>query len=166
MSGDSTISVDGPSTFRGAVLFLVVGLAMTGFGAYDYLQQSDAMENAVSVDAEMTEVGVESDSAGSSTDVEYTPTVEFSYTYEGESYTSTNLYPAETTPSYDTRSAARDAVADYDEGATVTAYVSPDQPGNAFLKNEKSNSPLLFAGIGLFFVLVGGKSTLTQYGGS
>jgi hypothetical protein len=39
-------------------LLLVVGLAATGFGAYDYVQQSEAVESAT----EITETDVETDS--------------------------------------------------------------------------------------------------------
>ncbi|WP_435320475.1 DUF3592 domain-containing protein [Haloarchaeobius sp. TZWSO28] len=164
MSGDSNFSLDGPSSFGGAVVMLLVGLALTGFGAYDYVQQSSAVENAVTVDAEITEVGVESTAAGKGSDVEYRPTVRFTYTYDGESYTGTDVFPAETTPTYDTKSAAQSVLEGYETGDTATAYVSPDDPGDAFLKNKQSNSPLIFAGVGLFFVLVGGRSVMTNYG--
>jgi len=84
--GDDGLTISGPSTVRGAVLMLVIGLAATGYGAYDYTQQSNAVEDAVEVDATITDLDIESTSAGSSTDVSYRPTVRFTYEYEGTAY--------------------------------------------------------------------------------
>lgn len=163
MSKSSTLSIDGPSTLRGALLFLLVGLAATGYGAYDYVQQSDAVENAVEVDAEIVETGVESSSTNRRSGVDYKPDVQFSYRYEGTSYTGTNIYPASTTPSYDTESAARSALDGYEPGEMVTAYVDPADPADAFLKNQTSNAPLLIVAMGLFFSVAGGVSSVRKY---
>ncbi|MFC7097696.1 DUF3592 domain-containing protein [Halobaculum marinum] len=157
MGDDSSLSVDGPSTLGGALVMLVVGLAVTGFGAYDYTQQSDAVADAVDVDAVVVETGVEATSTGSA-GADYRPTVEFTYEYDGESYTSTNVFPSTTSPTYDTESAARDVLADYESGDSVSAHVDPADPDSAFLLDRTSNAPLLFAGIGLLFVAVGGVS--------
>ena len=163
MSDDTGLTINGPSSFRGAMLLLVIGLAATGYGAYDYVQQSEAVTNAVESDATITEMGVEADSSGSSTDAEYKPTVQFTYEYEGTSYTSTNVFPTDISPSYDTRSEAKSVLEGYETGDTVTAYVNPAEPGNAFLKNQTSNAPLLFVGIGLFFTVFGGVSAVKRY---
>ena len=48
---DTGISVDGPKTLKGALALLLIGLAVTGYGAYDYTQQSDAVADAVEVGA-------------------------------------------------------------------------------------------------------------------
>jgi hypothetical protein len=58
------------------------------------------------------------------------------------------------TPNYDTESAARDIVADYEAGDTVTAYVDPSSPGNAFLKNQQTDTPVKLVAIGLVGVLL------------
>ena len=163
MADDSSFSINGPSTLRGAVILLIVGLLATGFGAYDYVQQSDAVANSVEVDAEITEIGVESVSSGSSSGASYKPTVQFTYEFEGTSYTGTNVFPAEISSNYDTESAARAVLEDYEAGDTVTAYVVSNDPSKAFLKNKTSNTPLLFVGIGLLFVLLGGASSVKHY---
>lgn len=161
--GETTFSIDGPSTLRGAVVLLVVGLAATGFGVYDYVQQSDAVEDSVEVDAEILELGAETSGSTGSSGTDYRPTVRFEYEYDGTSYTGTSVFPSETTPNYDTRSAARSVLEEYETGETATAYVDPANPDDAFLKNQTSNAPLLFVGIGLFFVAVGGVSTAKRY---
>lgn len=162
-SGLTIDSVDGPETLGGAVAFLLVGLAITGYGAYDYTQQSDALDAAVEVDATVTEVDVESQSTSSTSGVDYEPRVRFTYTYDGETYEGTRLFPASTTPEYDTESAARDAVSEYDAGESVTAYVVPDDPDGAFLRAQRSNAPLTLAGIGGVLSLLGGALTVKRY---
>lgn len=164
MSDRFSLPVDGPDTFRGVVILLVIGLAATGFGAYDYIQQSDAVANSVEVNAEIIETGVvEASSPGSSLGADHKPTVQFTYNHEGTSYTGTNVFPAETSPDYDTRSEARSVIDGYETGDMVTAYVDPAEPDDAFLKNQTTNAPLLFAGIGILFIIVGGVSVAKLY---
>lgn len=165
MADDWSLSVDTPDSLRRALLLLVVGLAATSFGAYDYIQQSDAVDDAVEVDAEVVAVGVDAAAGGSSAGTDYRPTAEFTYEYDGETYTSTSVFPSATSPNYDTESAAREVLAGYDAGDTVTAYVDPADPDGAFLLDRTSNAPLLFAGIGAAFVAVGGVSTLRRLRG-
>ena len=114
------------------------------------------------VSARAPETGVEADGTGSSTGVEHYPTVRFEYVYQGERYTSTNIYPSSVRQSYDTESAARDVIENYETNTTVTAYTTPSSPGNAFLRKEESNSSFIAIGIGIVFVLLGGRSVLKE----
>ena len=152
---DSGISVNGPKTLKGALALLLIGLAVTGYGAYDYTQQSDAVDDAVRVDATVTEVGVESTSGGSSSSVDYRPTIRFTYEYEGTEYASTSVYPSAIASNYDTQSAAREVVAEYAAGESTTAYVDPADPDGGFLKAQTSNAPLIAAALGLLLALGG-----------
>lgn len=164
MTDDSGVSINGPDTLRGAMLLLVLGLGVTGYGAYDYVQQSDAIRNAVEVDTTITDVGVETTSARSgNAQVKYEPHVEFTYEYQGESYTGTNVFPATIAPEYEQRSNAESVIDEYEEGMTVTAYVDPTNPDGAFLKNKTSNTPLLAAGIGAVISLLAAASALEKY---
>ncbi|MFC6875449.1 DUF3592 domain-containing protein [Halobellus marinus] len=164
MADDSGISIDGPDTLRGALLLLVLGLGVTGYGAYDYVQQSDAIRSAVEVDATITDVGVETTSApAGNAQVKYEPRVEFTYEYQGESYTGTNVFPATIAPEYEQRSNAESVIDEYEDGMTVTAYVDPADPNDAFLQNKTSNTPLLAAGIGAVISLLGAVSALEKY---
>jgi hypothetical protein len=158
VSDDSGLSINGPESLRGALFMLVLGLAITGYGGYDYVQQSEAVRDSVEVTATVEAVGVETVSVRRGVDHE--PTVRFTYEYEGSTYESTSVFPASISPTYDTESAAREVVAEYEEGATATAYVAPDQPGDAFLKNRTTNTPLFAAGFGILFVLGGGWFSL------
>lgn len=158
MSDGSGLSIDGPESLRGALVMLLLGLAITGYGGYDYVQQSEAVRDSVEVNATVETVGVETVSARRGVDHE--PTVRFTYEYEGTTYESTSVFPASISPTYDTESAAREVVAEYEAGAATTAYVAPDQPGDAFLENRTTNTPLFAAAFGIFFVLGGGWFTL------
>ncbi|KDS90782.1 hypothetical protein FK85_10230 [Halorubrum saccharovorum] len=158
--GDDGLTISGPNTVRGAVLMLMIGLAATGYGAYDYTQQSNAVDDAVEVDATVTELDIESTSTGSEAGVDYRPTVRFTYEYEGTEYASTNVFPSAITSNYDTESAARSVIEGYAVGESATAYVDPSDPDAAFLKDRTSNAPLVAIVIGLLFALVGGRSAI------
>lgn len=163
--GDDGFSVDGPETLRGALLLLVLGLAVGGYGVYDYVQQTDAVRNSVEVQATIVEVGVETDSSGSSrsVNVDYEPTVRFTYEYDGSSYTGSKLYPAAISSDHDTRSAAESELDGYAEGETVTAYVTPSDPDDAFLKNQTTNAPIFAGLIGAVMAGAGGVSAVWNY---
>lgn len=68
-----------------------MGLAATGYGAYSYTQQASALDSAVEVNVSVTDTGIEEYSGRRDTD--YGPVVTFEYAYEGETYTSSNVYP-------------------------------------------------------------------------
>ncbi|WP_244605518.1 DUF3592 domain-containing protein [Halorussus marinus] len=76
----------------------------------------------------------------------YRPRVTFDYTYEGGSYTSTNVYPGELPREFGNEDEARAQLADDGPGDTVTAYVPPDSPGEAFLKHTTTGKPFLAIG--------------------
>lgn len=161
MSPETSISIGGKrlDPVRGGLLLLVVGLAIAGFGAYDYLGQSDAISDAVAVDATVTGTDIETVSQRRG-GPEYRPTVTFEYTHGGEAYTASGLYPVTLAPSYDTRSEARTALEGYEPGETVTAYVDPDAPNEAFLERERSNAPLELSAIGGVIAFVACVSVL------
>jgi hypothetical protein len=166
MSDSAGFNIDGPDTLRGALILLVLGLAVTGYGAYDYVQQSDTLQNAAEVDATVTEVGVVTQSSvggQSGGKVHYEPRVEFMYEYRGTTYTGTNVFPADIAPEYDKRSNAESVVDEYEEGKSVTAYVDSTDPSHAFLKHRRSDEPLIAAGLGAVISLLGAVFTLRNY---
>jgi hypothetical protein len=147
------------------VLFLVIGVAIAGYGAYDYQQQNDALANTTTVEATITDTGIETVSQRRGR-TDYRPTVTFEYEYDGTTYTGDDVRPGSIAPEYDTRSAASEALAAYEAGETVTAYVNPASPGEAFLEDERSDGPLRFVGIGGVLAVVGGGSALRSRRGS
>ncbi|WP_311171443.1 DUF3592 domain-containing protein [Halobellus ordinarius] len=144
-------STIGPSSFFAAVL-LLVGTGLAGYGAYDYTQQSDAIEDAVAVDATIVETDVET--VSSKGDQSHKPTVSFEYRYDGTAYTGDRIFPSDVSPKYETHSKAQSIAQEYESGETVTAYVDPAAPGDAFLEKRRSTYSLKLAGIGALIVLV------------
>lgn len=144
----------GPRQFFSA-LILLFGLAMIGYGAYDYLQQSEAMQDAVETSATITESGTEEVLVGRA-GTQYEPTATFNYRFQGKSYTSSNVFPTGSSPTYESRSEAEAVLERLERGETVTAYVVPSSPSSAFLKDTPSKIPYTFLGLGGLTVLIGG----------
>ena len=142
---------NGPRGTLQIAFALLVGLATMGYGAYSYSEQTTALDSAVAVNATVAATSVEEVPKKRGTD--YRPTATFEYSYEGETYTSSNVYPGTLPREFGSRERARAELATYEPGDTVTAYVRPDAPGNAFLKYESSNKPFLVIGFGALFVL-------------
>lgn len=166
MSDDGiTVRVGGREIepIRGGFLALLLGLAVTGYGAYDYQQQQEALEDAVAVDATIVETGVEARSGSSNPGAEYQPTVTFEYRYDGEDYTSYSVFPAETTPNYDTRSGAASVLDGYEAGDTATAYVDPGAPREAFVIDRQSRGPVIAIAIGAVVALLGAGSLFSGF---
>ncbi|MFC6723270.1 DUF3592 domain-containing protein [Halobium palmae] len=164
---DDRVSVDGPETLRGSLILVILALAITGWGAYDYVQSTSAVQNSMEVEATVSEVeiGTTSVGSGAKSDVEFRPNVAFTYAFRGQSYTSDNLFPGSISPTYETESAARDVVSQYEPNTTTIAYVNPENPENAFLKNRVSDQPFLAMGIGVLMTLFGVYSTSKNYRG-
>jgi hypothetical protein len=154
MDDDSGVNINGPDSLKGALLYILIGIAIISYGGYDYVQQTEAVRESVKVDATITELDIEADSGTSSNPgANFDPVVEFEYTYNGNEYTGTQIYPANIEQNYETQSGAEAAIDEYEQGTQTTAYVSPDQPGDAFLKNQTSNAPMIAIVLGGVFTL-------------
>lgn len=145
------MEINGPSGPLGIALALLVGLGAMGYGAYDYTQQTSALESSTTVDATIVSTGVETNHQRRGTS--YSPQATFDYSYEGTNYTASNVYPGNIPRTFDREETARAQLEGYDEGATVTAYVPRDDPGDAFLRHESSTTPFFVIGFGALFVL-------------
>ncbi|WP_247010729.1 DUF3592 domain-containing protein [Halorientalis litorea] len=131
---------------KGTVIVVLVCLAGITYGGYDYVQQSEAVEDAVPVQATIQEASVShSESRGAS---DYYVQVEFTYQFQGEEYTGDQLFPGSFSRSYDTRSDAQAAIESYDVGETVTGYVDPATPSEGFLERQAITSPFEFVALG------------------
>ncbi len=136
---------------RTRLLVMAVALVLAAYGGYDYVQQREAIDNAVSVEATIT--GAEIEECGRR-GVEYDPVVTFDYRYEGRSYTGDDLRPGDVSSCF-SPSEARSRVEPYTVGETTTAYVDPAAPGEAFLEPERSTAPLGLGGFGLLLLVWG-----------
>jgi hypothetical protein len=161
MTPDSDISMVGRTLelIRGGLVILLIGCAVLGYGAYDYQRQSDALQGATTVNATVTETGIERVSQRRGT-TDYRPMVTFDYRYDGSTYTSSNVYPGSVGPTFETRSDAEARLEEYEPDATVTAYVLPDAPGRAYLAPKRTDAPLKLMGMGGLFTVVGLGSIL------
>lgn len=144
-------NLNGPTGTISVVLALLIGLATIGYGAYSYSQQSSALDSAVSIEATVDATSIEIHDGRRGTD--YSPQATYHYTYGGESYTSSNVFPGTLPREFDSKETARSQLEGVEPGATVTAYVDPEDPGTAFLKHSSSNKPFIVMGIGALFVL-------------
>jgi hypothetical protein len=152
------MKISGPSGRLGIALTLVLGLASIGFGAYSYTTQSAALDSATTVEGTITSTSIE-ESSGKG--VSYTPRATFDYTYRGETYTSSNVYPGTLSKDFDTERAASAELEGYEPGAPVTVYVPTDSPGAGYLERERTNKPLVLLGVGGLFLVGAIRSALT-----
>jgi hypothetical protein len=135
------------------VVALLLGLGGVGYGGYDYVQQSSAVENAVAV--ETTVVDTEIRESGGRRGLVYRVSVEHTYRYGGTEYTSEQVFPGRISPMFTARTDAETAIEPYEPNTTATAYVDPDSPGRAFLERETTLAPFRWVGLGgLVAVLV------------
>nr|WP_305882745.1 DUF3592 domain-containing protein [Haloplanus ruber] len=131
---------------RKSVYLLVLAVALIGVGGYSYVQQGQAINNAVTVQATVDSAQVER--IDSRRSIDYEPEIEYTYEYQGETYTSEQVFPGPTIRTYSDRSNAQSIVQSYEPGTTVQAYVRPSAPGNAFLIRERTPWPSRASAIG------------------
>lgn len=137
-----------------SLFVLLCGLLILGLGAYTYAEESVRLDNRVEVTAEVTETSIEEENGRGREG--YVPVVTFSYTFEGTEYTSDRISPGQSQPHYSDRARAESELSTFSVGETVTAYVDPAAPGEAFLRKERSGYGVGSLGIGLAISLVAG----------
>jgi hypothetical protein len=142
---------------RKSVYLLVLAVALVGAGGYSYVQQGQAVGDAVAVQATVDSARVERLDAGRG--IDYEPEIEYTYRYRGETYTSEQVFPGPTVRTYSDRSNAQSIVRSYEPGTTVRAYVRPSAPGDAYLIRERTPWParaLAVGGVLLGLVVLAG----------
>lgn len=157
----------GGTTLSHPVVPVIVGLLVVAGGGYLFYSGMQTTANAEAVDATVVSSGVvDNSNTGGDDAKDYTVRVEYRYTYDGETYTSENLCPGAGTgcaPASDFRTDVQEFVDDHAEGDTVTAYVQPSNPSNAYLVD--SGPPLVYLGVaavGLLVLGLGVKRVLTE----
>ncbi|MFC3959222.1 DUF3592 domain-containing protein [Halovivax cerinus] len=136
------------------VVFLGAGIWAVGSAHATYTQAT--MDEPVAVEATVHHVGVAEDVMyldNGGTRQLYYPDVHYTYSYEGETYTSESVYRG-TDVSMDTRSQARAVVSEYDAGEAVTATIDGADPDTAYLIDEYSPTmEYLLGASGVFLIL-------------
>jgi molybdopterin-binding protein len=134
---------------------LAIGLVVLGVGAYSFVTDSASLENRVEVTATVTDTGVDQVEGSRGRDA-YVATVTFQYQYEGSSYSSDKIYPGESQPRYSDRATAEGNLPAVTAGDTVTAFVNPDAPSEAYLKETRSGQATVALVTGFCIALLGG----------
>ena len=145
------LEINGPSGTLQVLLTVLLGLGAIGYGSYSYTAQTSALDSAVTVNATVVSTSVETVSQRRGT--EYRPQATFNYTYNGVAYTSSNVYPGPLPREFGSPEDAQAQLDGFEQGNSVTAYVPPDSPGNAFLRVERSNKPFIVIGLGAVLLL-------------
>lgn len=138
---------------RSLLFILLFAVGLIAFGTYDYVGQRQTVQDAVEVDATVTAAGIDEGSVRGG--IDYYPNVTFEYRYEGVEYTGDDVFPGSFNAKYGNVSEAESIIEQYPVGETVTAYVDPDSPEEAYLKNKTNSNPLTFMGMGVVVLLLG-----------
>ncbi|WP_080510804.1 DUF3592 domain-containing protein [Halorubrum californiense] len=133
------------------LLTLALGLGIAGYGGYDYVQQTDAVNNPVAVETAVVETEL---SRSEGRRFYYRVRVEHTYEYQGDEYTSNQIFPGSTKPIYTVRDDAAQILEPYEPNTTTTAYVAPDSPSRGFLKRQTTFAPFKFIGLGGFITVL------------
>jgi hypothetical protein len=133
------------------LIALVLGLGIAGYGGFDYVQQSNAVDDAVAVETTVVDTDI---SRSDGRRFYYRISVEHTYEYQGREYTSERVFPGSTRPIYTVQSDAQRIIEPYEPNETATAYVDRDSPGRAFLERQTTFTPFKFIGTGSLIALL------------
>lgn len=133
------------------LIAVVLGVGVAGYGGYDYIQQSNAVTDAVAVETTVTDTEI---STSEGRNLYYRVTAVHTYQYRGTEYTSDQVFPGTTSPMFTVRSDAESVLEPYESNTTTTAYVAPGAPGRAFLERQTTFAPFKFVGFGALVALL------------
>jgi hypothetical protein len=135
-----------------ALITTVVGVLLIGASGYLAYSQQQSLSSGVQVEATVESKQVVRDSSRRG-GIDFTPRVTYTYTYDGEQYTSENIRPGLGITSSNSRSAAEDRIDQYEVGETTTAYVVEGSPSKSYLKKKNSILlPVILGGFGLLLL--------------
>lgn len=142
------------------VLFaIIVGLSAFGYGWTLYQNQQADVQEAITVEGAVQSTAAEytgsSGGANNPSGGHYEVVVRYSYTYDGQEYTSESVYPG-AEKHHQTQESARAVANQYSAGQTTTVYVNQQDPSRAFLIEEETTKfPFALMGIGGLIAVVG-----------
>ncbi|QGA80603.1 DUF3592 domain-containing protein [Candidatus Nanohalobium constans] len=143
-------------------IFMILGLAIAGYGFMQYQGQSENVDKAVNITATVTDTNIRTDSSRRG-GVDYQAEISFEYSFEGENYSSDFIHPLDRDKEFNQETEAEKFIENYPAGEKVDASVNPEKPGEAFLIAERSDQPLLFMIIGGFMVMLGAYKTTRSF---
>jgi hypothetical protein len=135
-------------------LLLLLAFGLLGVGGYEYVQQSQAIDDAVAVEATVTDATIDRIESGRGA-TEYEPGISYTYRSEGRTYTNDDVFPGPSIRTYTDRTDAQAIVEQHEPGTTVRAYVLPSDPTTAFLIRARSPWPLQAIVAGSALLVVG-----------
>jgi len=136
---------------------LLVGVLVAGGGVYFSLAQESGLSDVRDTEGTVVSASVEPIEGG------YYPNVTYRYGVDGTDYASSNVFPPAGQRRATERDDAREVVAGYAAGQTVTVYYPAGRPADASLRAPRSPGPVFAVGFGLvaaafgFAVAVAGR---------
>jgi hypothetical protein len=142
------------------ITFLIFGgggLGLLYVGVTQYLLQRRLMAHAIPIEVEIIKSEVFT-SGSADTDrrldrntstTTYRPDIRFRYAHGGQKYESDLLRPTIIVQGYASRESAAKELASFPLGAKVPAFVDPQHPDKAYLKQEEFAGPLVFMILGV-----------------
>ena len=142
------------------ITFLIFGgggLGLLYVGVTQYLLQRRLIANAIAIEVEIVKSEVFK-SVSADTDqrldrntstTSFRPDLRFRYAYDGIEYESDMLQPTIIVQSYASADSAAKDLAPFPVGAKVLAFVNPQHPDKAYLKQEAFAGPVVFMILGM-----------------
>lgn len=120
-------------TDRPALIFLLL-LVVFAVGSVDvYDSHTSLLDSEERIEGEVTATGW-TDSCGGNSGCTYYVTLDYTYEYDGEEYTSGNIYAGSGTNRFNSRRVAERWASKYTAGDSISLYISPENPSNSFLE--------------------------------
>lgn len=154
MVSSGSVALVSGGLFGGLLAVVGVGLLAGGFGPmfrrWMVCRRAQAVTGTVrSIDIDTTE------SAAASV---FNPRIEYEYRYDGETYTGSKVYPGSLSADFGSKMGAESLLTEIEAvpDCEITVYVTPNDPGRAFLVKKRVEGLGLFAmAMGLVFLGVG-----------
>lgn len=134
-------------------LFTVIGLGLIYIGGGKIITARRATSRFEPVDARVVDSRLDDGPERASR--AFAPEVTYEYTFEGEEYTNSTVHPGGTWKTGN-RERMEEIVDEYRQkrGEEVTAYVDPDDPGTAYLREGRLRHAYVSLGFGVLLLAV------------
>lgn len=134
------------------VLSLLLGGAILVYGGYMFAIQSPSLDSTEQVDATIISTSVDRTSGPNPT---FVPNATYTFTYEGETYTASGMYPGEYPREFDTKREARNRLSAVEPGEIVTVFIPNNSPNAAYIRRSRGSRPIYLMGIGGIILVLG-----------